>query len=224
MSGTVLVVDDDDDLRALVAVALADAKYLVLEASTGSAALAVYRARRPDLVILDIGLGDIDGLEVCRGIRALGTTPIIFMTSRDAESDQLRGFDAGADDYVTKPFSPRVLVAHVNSLLRRRSPEPVSTPLLLSDGVELNTDERTVTVRGTSLDMTRTEFDVLRVLMENPRRVVPRGELVERVWGPWFGDDHVLEVHISRMRNKVLKAGGPRIGVAVRGVGYRLGL
>lgn len=224
MSGTVLVVDDDDDLRALVAVALADAKYLVLEASTGSAALAVYRARRPDLVILDIGLGDIDGLEVCRGIRALGTTPIIFMTSRDAESDQLRGFDAGADDYVTKPFSPRVLVAHVNSLLRRRSPEPVPTPLLLSDGVELNTDERTVTVRGTSLDMTRTEFDVLRVLMENPRRVVPRGELVERVWGPWFGDDHVLEVHISRMRNKVLKAGGPRIGVAVRGVGYRLGL
>jgi DNA-binding response OmpR family regulator len=222
MSATVLVVDDDADLRALLTFAFTDAGYEVVEAASGAAAIAVYRARKPDVVILDIGLGDIDGVEVCRTIRAHGNTPIVFVTSRSDEADQLLGFEAGADDYVTKPFSPKVLVAHVTSVLRRGQPAAPSAPLLESDGVALDADGRTVTVHGAPLDTTKTEFDVLQVLMENPRRVVPRGEIVERVWGPWFGDDHVLEVHISRLRTKVLKAGGPRIAVAVRGVGYRL--
>jgi DNA-binding response OmpR family regulator len=224
MSATVLVVDDDADLRALLAFALTDAGYAVIEAASGSAAISVYRARKPDLVILVIGLGDIDGVDVCREIRAYGSTPIVFVTSRSDEADQLIGFEAGADGYVTKPFSPRVLVAHVTSVLRRGQPPTAAALLLESDGVALDANGRTVTVHGAPLDTTKTEFDVLRVLMENPRRVVPRAEIVERVWGPWFGDDHVLEVHISRLRTKVLKAGGPRIAVPVRGVGYRLSI
>lgn len=220
---TVLVVDDDDDLRGLLCMALRDAGYRVIEAADGGSAVESFHAHQPDLVILDIGLGAMDGLEVCRRIRTVSAVPIVFLTSRADEVDQLVGFAAGGDDYVTKPFSARVLVARVGTILRRGTGEGYEKTSFCIGDVVLDTEGRTVTVAGAPVDLTRTEFDLLATLAEKPKRVIPREELVERVWGSWFGDDHVVEVHISRMRSKIVKAGGPKLGVAVRGVGYKLG-
>ena len=225
MSETILVIDDAADVRALLSFALKDAGYRVVEADSGPAGIEAYHAHQPDLILLDIGLGSMDGLEVCRQLRAVSSSPIIFLTSRSDEVDQLVGFAAGGDDYVTKPFSPKVVVARVSSLLRRNLRQDVATKTRFTAGpVTVDTESRIATLDGSTLDLTRTEFDLLTVLIENPSRVITREALLERVWGEWFGDTHVVEVHMSRLRNKVKKAGGPAVGVAVRGVGYRLGI
>jgi DNA-binding response OmpR family regulator len=224
MTDTVLVIDDDDDLRELVILALNDSGYRALGAHDGPTGVAAYHAHQPDLVVLDIGLGAMDGLEVCRQLRATGNTPIVFLTSRAEEVDQLVGFAAGADDYVTKPFSPRLLVARVSTILRRGSAEQEEKTHFEAGGLVVDTSSRTATAAGTELDLTRTEFDLLAMLIENPRRVITRDALLERVWGSWYGDDHVVEVHMSRLRGKVKAASDLRVGVAVRGVGYKLGL
>ena len=224
MSETVLVIDDDSDLRALVTLALTESGYRVVEAADGPTGISQYHGHQPDLVVLDIGLGSMDGLEVCRQLRAVGTTPIVFLTSRAEEVDQLVGFAAGADDYVTKPFSPRLLVARVGSVLRRGSGAEEERTRFEVGPLTIDAESRVATADGVELDLTRTEFDLLATLMENPRRVVTRDMLLERVWGSWYGDDHVVEVHMSRLRSKVKAASGLRIGVAVRGVGYKLGI
>lgn len=224
MSETVLVIDDDSDLRALVTLALTESGYRVVEAADGPTGISQYHGHQPDLVVLDIGLGSMDGLEVCRQLRAVGTTPIVFLTSRAEEVDQLVGFAAGADDYVTKPFSPRLLVARVGSVLRRGSGAEEERTRFEVGPLTIDAESRVATADGVELDLTRTEFDLLAILMENPRRVVTRDMLLERVWGSWYGDDHVVEVHMSRLRSKVKAASGLRIGVAVRGVGYKLGI
>jgi len=224
MSETVLVIDDDSDLRALVTLALTESGYRVVEAADGPTGISQYHGHQPDLVVLDIGLGSMDGLEVCRQLRAVGTTPIVFLTSRAEEVDQLVGFAAGADDYVTKPFSPRLLVARVGSVLRRGSGAEEKRTRFEVGPLTIDAESRVATADGVELDLTRTEFDLLTILMENPRRVVTRDMLLERVWGSWYGDDHVVEVHMSRLRSKVKAASGLRIGVAVRGVGYKLGI
>jgi DNA-binding response OmpR family regulator len=225
MTETILIIDDAADVRALLSFALKDAGYRVVEAESGPAGIEAYHAHQPDLILLDIGLGSMDGLEVCRQLRAVSSSPIIFLTSRADEVDQLVGFAAGGDDYVTKPFSPKVVVARVSSLLRRniRTDSDVKTRFTAGP-IVVDTESRMATLDGTPLDLTRTEFDLLTVLMENPTRVVTREILLERVWGEWFGDTHVVEVHMSRLRSKVKKAGGPAVGTAVRGVGYRLGV
>ncbi len=224
MSDTILVIDDDDDLRGLVGLALTDSGYKVVGAPDGPQGIAAFHAHRPDLVVLDIGLGSMDGLEVCRQLRAVSATPIVFLTSRAEEIDQLVGFAAGADDYVTKPFSPKLLVARVGTVLRRAAGTEEITTRFEVGPLAIDTEERRATVNGVELDLTRTEFDLLALLMENPRRVVTRDVLLERVWGSWYGDDHVVEVHMSRLRTKVKAAGDLRIGIAVRGVGYKLGI
>jgi DNA-binding response OmpR family regulator len=224
MSETVLVIDDDSDLRALVTLALTESGYRVVEAADGPTGISQYHGHQPDLVVLDIGLGSMDGLEVCRQLRSVGTTPIVFLTSRAEEVDQLVGFAAGADDYVTKPFSPRLLVARVGSVLRRGSGAEEERTRFEVGPLTIDAESRVATADGVELDLTRTEFDLLTILMENPRRVVTRDMLLERVWGSWYGDDHVVEVHMSRLRSKVKAASGLRIGVAVRGVGYKLGI
>ena len=224
MSQTVLVIDDDDDLRELVVVALGEGGYRVVGAGDGAAGVAAYHAHQPDLVVLDIGLGAVDGLEVCRQLRASGNTPIVFLTSRADEVDQLVGFAAGASDYVTKPFSPRLLVARVGSILRRGTAALEQKTRFEAGGLTVDVETRTAEAGGVVLDLTRTEFDLVAMLIENPRRVVTKDALLDRVWGSWYGDDHVLEVHMSRLRRKVRMASGLRIGVAVRGVGYKLGI
>jgi len=225
MSETILVIDDQADIRALLSMALKEAGYRVVEADSGPAGIAAYHAHQPDLILLDIGLGSMDGLEVCRQLRAVSVTPIIFLTSRADEVDQLVGFAAGGDDYVTKPFSPRIIVARVSSLLRRNQrPEAEEKTRFEAGPLTVDVDAREARLDGEPLDLTRTEFDLLVALIENPSRVVTRDALLQRVWGEWYGDSHVVEVHMSRLRNKVKKAGGPAIGTAVRGVGYKLGL
>jgi DNA-binding response OmpR family regulator len=224
MSETILVIDDQADVRALLAFALKEAGYRVVEADSGPSGLDAYHSHQPDLILLDIGLGSMDGLEVCRQLRNLSNKPIIFLTARTDEVDQLVGFAAGGDDYVTKPFSPKVVVARVNSLLRReRRMEPEERSRYEAGRLAIDTGTREALLDGEPIDLTRTEFDLLLALMENPTRVVTRDALLQRVWGEWYGDTHVVEVHMSRLRNKVKKAGGPTVGVAVRGVGYKLG-
>jgi DNA-binding response OmpR family regulator len=225
MAETVLVIDDSADVRALVAVALKEAGYRVVEADSGPAGIETYHAHQPDLILLDIGLGSMDGLEVCRQLRAVTDAPIIFLTARTDEVDQLVGFAAGGDDYVTKPFSPKVVVARVNSLLRRQQRPDTSEKTKYEAGpLSVDTASRTARVNGEPIHLTRTEFDLLTTMMENSERVCTREMLLERVWGEWFGDTHVVEVHMSRLRNKITAAGGPKVGAVVRGVGWRLGV
>ena len=225
MSESVLVIDDAADVRALLAVALRGAGYRVIEAESGPTGLEAYHAHQPDLILLDIGLGSMDGLEVCRQLRAVTSAPIIFLTSRTDEVDQLVGFAAGGDDYVTKPFSPKVVVARVSSLLRRHQRQDAEEKTRYEAGpIVVDTRAHTVLLNDETLHLTRTEFELLTALIENPERVCTREMLLERVWGEWFGDTHVVEVHISRLRNKVKNAGGPPIATVVRGVGWKLGI
>ncbi len=224
MTSTILVVDDDPDLRDLVNVTLRSASYRVVEAGDGPSGIAAYHAHQPDLVVLDVGLGAMDGLEVCRAIRTHGSTPIVFLTARNDEVDELVGFAVGADDYVTKPFAPRLLLARVGSVLRRLRAEPAERTVFEVGPLRVDLESRTATAGGTALQLTRTEFDLLAALIENPQRVIAREQLLDRVWGDWYGGDHVVEVHLSRLRSKVRKAADVTVGVAVRGVGYRLGL
>lgn len=224
MTATVLIIDDDPDVRALARVALAESGLEVTEAPDGASGLASFQAKRPDLVVLDIGLEGMDGYEVCRRIRAESEVPIVFLTSRADDIDQLVGFAAGADDYVGKPFSPRLLSARVRAVLRRDSRFQEQAHTLEVGPLTLNLETRQAQAEGVELDLTRTEFDLLAALMEHPRRVLSREQLLERVWGSTFYDGHVVEVHMSRLRGKVLAAAGISIGVAVRSVGYRLGI
>jgi DNA-binding response OmpR family regulator len=224
VTSTILVIDDDPDLRDLVDATLRAASYRVVQAADGPSGIAAYHAHQPDLVVLDIGLGDMDGLEVCRALRAHGSTPIVFLTARADELDELVGFAVGADDYVTKPFAPRLLLARVSSVLRRARTDPEDRTIFETGPIRVDLESRTATADGATLQLTRTEFELLAALIENPRRVIPRETLLERVWGEWHGGDHVVEVHLSRLRSKVRTAAGVTVGVAVRGVGYRLGL
>ncbi len=225
MSESVLVIDDAAEVRELLSVALRGAGYRVVEADSGPAGIEAYHAHQPDLILLDIGLGSMDGLEVCRQLRAVSSAPIIFLTSRADEVDELVGFAAGGDDYVTKPFSPKVVVARVGSLLRRQQRAATDDRTRFEAGpLVVDTESRTTLLDGSAIHLTRTEFDLLTTMMENPERVCTREMLLERVWGEWFGDTHVVEVHMSRLRNKVTAAGGPKIGTVVRGVGWRLGV
>lgn len=224
MPATILVVDDDDDLRDLIVLTLKEAGYRVVQASDGPKALDAYHAHQPDLVILDIGLDGMNGLEVCRQMRTFGDVPIVFLTSRDSEVDQLVGFAAGGDDYVTKPFSPRVLVARVGTVLRRNGGTTTDCPTYVVGDLRLDIGGRTCEYGGQEIHLTRTEFDILATLMEDPKRVVTRDAIIQAVWGPWYGDQHPVESHISRLRKKVRDAGGPAIAEAVRGVGYKLGM
>jgi DNA-binding response OmpR family regulator len=223
VSETILVIDDAPDVRALLGVALTEAGYRFVEAESGQAGIAAFHAHQPDLILLDIGLGSMDGLEVCRQLRGVTSVPIVFLTSRTDEVDELVGFAAGGDDYITKPFSPKVVVARVGSLLRRSQRTETRTRFEVGP-LSLDVEARVARLRGEEIHLTRTEFDLLTAMMENPERVCTRELLLDRVWGEWFGDTHVVEVHMSRLRNKVKAAGGPAIGVVVRGVGWRLGV
>jgi len=224
MSQTVLVVEDDATLRSLIAESLMDARYSVVKAADGKSALQSFHEFKPDLAILDIGLNDIDGLELCRQIRSYKNIPIIFLTARDSEVDQLLGFATGADDYITKPFSPKVMTARVDALLRRKNSPEVTKSRFTVGPIQLDVDRHTFEVEGQLVPLTRREFDILKTLIASPERAVTREELIKNAWGDWYGDTHMIECHVSRIRSKVKKPGGPNICQAVHGVGYRLGI
>lgn len=216
---TVVVVDDEANIADLVEMYLVQADFRVVKAATGQQALSAVNEHTPDLVVLDVGLPDVDGLEVCRQIRSGSPVPIIFLTARDDEVDRVVGLELGADDYVTKPFSPRELVARVKAVLRRSEPGPPPDVLRVGD-VEVDSGRREVTAGGTVVDVTTREFDLLRFLAERKGLALSRRQILDGAWRPgWYGDERTVDVHVAQLRKKLGDAA--RIAT-VRGVGYRL--
>jgi two-component system OmpR family response regulator len=222
-SNRVLVVDDEPNIVDVVSMALRFHGYGVETAGTGADALAAVTAFRPDLIVLDVMLPDMEGFEVARRLGAeRAGTPIIFLTARDAPEDKLRGLTTGGDDYVTKPFSLEELLARVRNVLRRSGrAEPESSRLTFED-LELDEDTREVSRAGELVELTATEYRLLRYLMLNPRRVLTRAQILDHVWEYDFGGDaRVLETYVSYLRKK-LDVHGPSLIQTVRGVGYSL--
>ena len=225
MTQRVLVVDDDRTVSDVVCRYLEHAGYEVDHAGDGAAALAAVARRPPQLVVLDLMLPKIDGLQVCRRLRARPEgVPIIMLTALGDEADRVLGLQLGADDYLTKPFSPRELVLRVGSVLRRATAAPASGAVeVLSDGdLVIEPGPRVARLRGTELTLTLREFDLLVHLMRHPQRALRRTELLEQVWGWSFGDQSTVTVHVRRLREKVENdPADPRRIVTVWGVGYR---
>jgi two-component system alkaline phosphatase synthesis response regulator PhoP len=229
MSAKILVVDDEPAVADLLAYNLRKASYEVLTAADGREALNLARQSHPDLILLDLMLPGMDGLDVCRELRKTSETPIIMITARGEEIDRVVGLELGADDYVSKPFSVRELMARIKAVLRRSAqnePQDVQPDLTLHGpgGLRLDPESRLVTVNETSLLLTRLEFDLLTLFLSNAGRVLTRERLLEQAWGYDFvGDTRAVDSAIKRLRAK-LRAANPTADSleAVRGVGYRL--
>ncbi|MFJ5221791.1 response regulator transcription factor [Streptomyces sp. NPDC088400] len=220
-STRVLVVDDDPTVSEVVAGYLDRAGYLVDRADDGPTALVRADAHRPDLVVLDLMLPGMDGLEVCRRLRDRGPVPVIMLTARGDEDDRILGLEVGADDYVTKPFSPRELVLRVESVLRRSRPDPGTRPLGAA-GLAVDPRARRATKNGGELPLTLREFDLLSFFLRHPGQAYGREALMREVWGWDFGDLSTVTVHVRRLRGKVEDdPARPRLIQTVWGVGYR---
>jgi DNA-binding response OmpR family regulator len=214
----VLVVDDEPPIVNLVRGYLEREGWAVLVATDGREALEVVRRDRPDVVVLDLMLPGIDGIEVCRELRTFSDAFILMLTARSEEVDKLVGLAVGADDYLTKPFSPRELIARIKALQRRARASTASAP-----GLDVDVSRRIARVDGRPVELTRTEFEILAVLAREPGAVVDRPALLASVWGPGYDDDHLVDVHIANLRRKLGdNPERPRFVETVRGVGYRL--
>ncbi|MGZ4712682.1 MAG: response regulator transcription factor [Acidimicrobiia bacterium] len=217
--GTVLVVEDEPNIADLVDLYLSREGFRVLKQPTGEGGLAAVRDHRPRLVVLDVGLPDIDGLEVCRRIRATSSLPVIFLTARADEIDRVLGLELGADDYLTKPFAPAELVARVKAVLRRTDGSQAPEVVQVGD-VTVDVGRREIRVHDTPVEFTAKEFELLRFLAERPGLALSRQQILDAVWGPdWFGDERTVDVHMAQVRKKI---GGACVIVTVRGLGYRL--
>ena len=224
-----LVVDDEAPLVRLVQSYLEREGFEVATAADGEQAVEVARAWEPEVIVLDLMLPGVDGIEACRRIRTFSDAYVVMLTARTEEVDKLVGLGVGADDYVTKPFSPRELVARIRAMLRRpraaaAAHERAAPPRRFGD-LAVDPAAREVRLAGRLVELTRLEFDLLDALSERPRVVWSRRQLLERVWGPdWYGDDHVVDVHIANLRRKLGDdPSTPRYVRTVRGVGYRIG-
>jgi DNA-binding response OmpR family regulator len=224
-----LVVDDEEPLADVVAGYLRREGFTVDVAYDGDRALALARGNPPDVVVLDLMLPGIDGVEICRRLRTFSDCYVVMLTARDEEVDKLVGLSVGADDYVTKPFSPRELVARVKAMLRRpragSSVGPAEEPPRRFGPLEVDVAAREARLDGRLVDLTRTEFDVLAALSARPRLAYTRRQLVDAVWGEgWVGDEHLVDVHVGHLRRKLSDdPAAPRFVRTVRGVGYRMG-
>lgn len=226
MQRTILVVDDDPHIRQLLVFALAKAGLAVREAKDGEEALAMAAEQPPDLMILDINMPRLDGLEVCRRLRPQVTTPILFLSSRDDEIDRVVGIELGGDDYVVKPFSPREVVARVMAILRRtQGAPPAAAATGLSQGrLALDLDGWTARWGEEEVALTVTEFGILRTLASAPSRVFTRDAIIDRLHGPGFAlTDRTIDSHVRNLRSKFGKIGGHDVVETRAGVGYRLG-
>jgi two-component system response regulator ResD len=229
MSASVLVVDDDPTVAEVVVGYLRRAGMNVQQAADGATALAMARASPPDLAVLDLMLPGLDGLEVCRRLRELAPVAVIMLTALGAESDRVLGLELGADDYVTKPFSPRELVLRVQSVLRRTQGSPgfaASGQRMLQAGdLEVDVSGHRAGKAGRPLQLTGREFDLLAFFLANPGQAFTRAQLLERVWGWSFGDQSTVTVHVRRLREKIeADPANPSLLATVWGVGYRLDL
>jgi DNA-binding response OmpR family regulator len=220
---TVLVVDDEPIVREVVVSYLRREGYRTLEARDGNAAREVIEREQPNLLILDVMLPGVDGLELCRWVRARSDLPVILLTARGEETDRIVGLELGADDYVTKPFSPRELAARVRTVLRRAEPSLAKTERLSFEDLEIDSQTREVSKRGEQLRLTAREFDLLWFMASHPRQVFSRDLLMDRVWGYAAAlDTGTVTVHIRRLREKIEDdPSRPRYLETVWGVGYR---
>jgi DNA-binding response OmpR family regulator len=220
----VLVVDDDPTVSDVVRRYLERDGFVVESAADGAATLAAAAARPPDLVVLDLGLPGVDGLEVCRQLRSHGPVPIVMLTARGSETDRILGLELGADDYVTKPFSPRELVLRVQSVLRRAASPAVQVPaeVLTDGGLVVDTAAHEVTIDGRRVALTTREYDLLVFFLRHPGEAFERTVLLELVWGWTYADATTVTVHVRRLREKVeVDPALPARIVTVWGVGYR---
>jgi DNA-binding response OmpR family regulator len=222
---TVLVVDDEVALAGVVAGYLEHEGFTALQAHDGPSAVAMADTHRPDLIVLDVMLPGFDGVEACRQIRLFTDAYIIMLTARDEEIDKIVGLSVGADDYLVKPFSPRELIARVRAMLRRPRAVPLSPAVTVLGDLTIDAEARKVTVNGSPVDLTRTEFDLLAAMADRPRAAFSRRQLITEVWGAeWYGDEHLVDVHVGHLRRKLGDdANEPRYVRTVRGVGYGLG-
>ena len=221
---TILVAEDEPQIAGLVRDYLEHAGFAVLAAGDGAAALATFRARRPDALVLDLGLPRVDGLDVVRAIRRESTVPIVILTARGDETDRVTGLELGADDYVVKPFSPKELVARVRAVLRRVDGPPPSDERIVAGDLELDLARRRVTVGGRAVALTPTEFELLAILAREPGRVWTRSQLLDAVRGFSLETyERAIDGHIRNLRRKLEPdAGAPRYVRTVHGVGYAL--
>jgi DNA-binding response OmpR family regulator len=229
-AGTIVVVEDDQHIADLVELYLRQEGFRVVQAADGPRGLEAVRGQRPRMVILDVGLPAVDGLplvdglELCRRLRADSDVPILMLTARDGEIDRVLGLEMGADDYVTKPFSPRELVARVRAILRRAEGAAASggarVGVLLAGDVEVDVGRREARVDGAVVALATREFDLLRYLAENMGLALSRQQILDAVWGrDWYGDERTIDVHVGQLRKKL----GPGLPLStVWGVGYRL--
>lgn len=224
MGTRILTVEDDERIRTAVKLALEDEGWSVAEAANGEDALTAFQHEPADVVLIDIMLPGIDGFEVCRSIRRNSDVPIVMVTARADTHDVVAGLEAGADDYLTKPFAPKELSARIRALLRRARTSEVSSPHLRFGDLEIVPEEGVVRRSGRDVHLTKTEFRVLVELAQNPGRVFSREVLLERIWGyGYFGDGRLVDVHVRRLRTKVeADPANPRHVVTVRGLGYKL--
>jgi DNA-binding response OmpR family regulator len=226
-SATILLVDDEESLQKLLTFPLARDGFRVVPAHDGEEALDRFAQERVDLVVLDVMLPKLDGLEVCRRLRATSSVPILMLTARDDELDKVLGLELGADDYMTKPFSVREFRSRVRALLRRASAprhEPGADEVIEADGLRIDPGRRRVDVRGDEVTLTYVEFEILRAMAERPGRVYTRQALLERLWGDSdYRDPRTIDVHVRHLREKLeTKPERPELILTVRGAGYRL--
>lgn len=219
----VLLIEDEESFGEALEYQLGREGYDVLRETDGARGLQRFRSEGADLVLLDLMLPGMPGEEVCREIRRDSNVPIIMLTARDTEVDKVVGLELGADDYVTKPFSTRELIARIRAVLRRAAGEPAPTQVLEGGGIRLDPERFEVTVRGEPVHMPRKEFELLELLMDNAGRVLTRETLIDRVWGPdYYGDTRTLDVHIKRLRAKCeLDPHEPKHLLTIRGLGYK---
>ena len=222
MAATILVVDDEKNIVQLVRLYLNKEGFRVEAAYDGAQALEKARTLRPDLIVLDIMMPEPDGIAVCKELRKTSNVPIILLTARDDDIDRIVGLELGADDYVTKPFNPRELVARVKAVLRRASQEAPSQAVLEAGDLRLDTASREVTVQGKAVTLRAKEFDLLTAFLRHQGIVLDRERLLQLVWGAdYFGDTRTIDVHVAWLREKMAKAKGVKIET-VWGVGYKL--
>ena len=221
----VLVVEDEESYREALSFLLEREGFEVSLAETGPDALAIFERDGADIVLLDVMLPGVPGTEVCRQIRKTSQVPVIMVSARDEEIDKVIGLELGADDYVTKPYSPRELLARVRAVLRRGTEAPdLGTTVLEVAGVRMDVDRHVVTVHGEPVTLPLKEFELLEVLLRNAGRVLTRGQLIDRVWGAdYVGDTKTLDVHVTRLRAKIeADPRAPQLLLTVRGLGYKL--
>lgn len=220
----ILVVDDNEDIRFFVKSALMPEGFEVIEAANGTQALEIFHKQEPSVIILDLSIGQPDGFEVCREIRKVSTVPIIMLTSHVEEMDEAMCLAAGADDYITKPVSARILALRTTTQIRHRASQTkVQGAIITAGPLALNTETRDLMIDGKRIDLTRTEYDFLHLLISNPKRVFTREQISEAIGTSLeYSSDHLLDTHASRIRMKIREVTDVKVLHAVRGVGYRL--